>query len=110
MSQNRLEMILEMLQNNPEDEFLQYAAALEYIQLEETNTAIEYLKNLIKTSPDYLASYYQIGKLLEAKGKTNQAISYYKKGKKIAEKQRDMKTLGELEEALMILDVYDEES
>lgn len=109
MSQNRLEMILEMLGNNPDDEFLRYAAALEYIKLEETDEAIRYLKSLIKDSPDYLASYYQLGKLLEIKNKASQAIKVYQKGKAIAQKQRDVKALGELEEALMLLDVYDEE-
>jgi tetratricopeptide (TPR) repeat protein len=109
MSQNRLEMILEMLDSNPEDPFLRYAAALEYIKLEDKETAIGHLKYLYKEDPEYLATYYQLGKLLEEKGKPSQAIRVYKKGKTIAQKQQDSKTLGELEEALMILDVYDEE-
>lgn len=109
MSQNRLDMILEMLQTNDDDSFLRYAAALEYMKLGETDTAIDYLKKLVKDFPEYLASYYQLGKLLEEKGKTNKAIEIYKKGTVVARKQNDTKTLGELGEALMIHDVYDVE-
>ena len=109
MSQNRLDMILDMLQSNPDDTFLRYAVALEYIKLEENEKAIHYLKSLIKDFPDYLPTYYQYGKLLEEKGKTDKAILIYKKGREVATAQKDTKTLGELSEALMILDVYDEE-
>lgn len=107
MSQDRLPLILEMLENNPGDTFLRYAAALEYIKLEETDTAIDLLSKLVKDNPDYLPSYYQLGKLLEEKGKSDKAITIYKKGAEVAGQQNDTKTLGELTEALMLLDVYD---
>lgn len=57
--------------------------------------------------PDYLATYYQLGKLLEEVGKTEEAIEVYKRGRELAKKTKDVKAMGELSEALMILDEGD---
>ncbi len=97
-----------MLETNPKDSFLHYAAALEHHKNGDLNTAIKTIKGIIKNDPDYLASYYQLGKLLEEKGKAEEAIDIYKQGISVARKQNDIKTLGELSEALMLLDVYED--
>lgn len=109
MSQERLQMILEMLANNNTDTFLRYAAALEYRKMGDSAEAIKYLRSLMKDSPEYLPTYYQLGSLLEEKGQSEKAIEVYKEGRVVAKKQNDSKTLGELTEALMLLDVYDDE-
>jgi tetratricopeptide (TPR) repeat protein len=106
--QDRLKMIEIMLETNPSDSFLHYAAALEHQKNGELPQAIKILKSIIKNDPDYLASYYQLGKILEDKGKVSDAIEVYQAGKDIARKQKDVKTLGELSEALMLLDVYED--
>lgn len=108
MSNDRLKMIENMLETNPKDSFLHYAAALEHHKNGDLNTAIKTIKGIIKNDPDYLASYYQLGKLLEEKGKAEEAIEIYKQGRSVARKQNDMKTLGEISEALMLLDVYED--
>lgn len=108
MVQDRLKMIEVMLETNPKDSFLHYAAALEHQKNGDANTAIKILKSIIKNDPNYLASYYQLGKMLEEKGKNDEAIEFYLQGKDVAKKQSDMKTLGELSEALMLLDVYED--
>lgn len=108
MSQDRLKMIEQMLETNPKDSFLHYAAALEYHKKSDLNQAIKILRSIIKNDPNYLASYYQLGKMLEEKSKVEEAIEVYKSGKEVAKKQSEMKTLGELSEALMLLDVYED--
>lgn len=108
MTQDRLKMIEVMLETNPKDSFLHYAAALEHHKNGDINTAIKILKSIVKNDPNYLASYYQLGKLLEEKGKSEEAIEFYLSGKDVAKKQSDTKTLGELSEALMLLDVYED--
>jgi tetratricopeptide (TPR) repeat protein len=100
---SRLELLREMLEKDPKDPFLHYALALEYIKGADTDKAIEVLIALTHESPDYLASYYQLGKLLEAQD-TEKAKAYYKKGIDIARQQKNMKTLGELNEALALLE------
>lgn len=104
MTLNRLELIEEMLEKNPADPFLKYAAALEFRKLGDQQKASRFLFELRKSQPDYLATYYQLGKLLEEEGKTKIAIEIYKEGREIAKKSNDLKTLGELSEALLILD------
>ena len=108
MSNDRLKMIETMLETNPQDSFLHYAAALEHHKNGDIVTSIKTIKGIIKNDPDYLASYYQLGKLLEERGKVEEAIDIYKQGRSVAKKQNDMKTLGEISEALMLLDVYED--
>lgn len=97
-------MIEEMLETNPDDSFLRYAAALEYRKAGESQRALETLKNLIAHDPDYLGSYYQLGKLLEDSGDADEAMKVYRSGLTIAQKTQDVKTLGELHEAIMLLE------
>jgi len=97
-----------MLETNPKDSFLHYAAALEHQKNGDLSQAIKILKNLIKQDPDYLASYYQLGKILEDRSRAEEAVEVYKAGKSVAAKKNDMKTLGEIAEALMLLDVYED--
>ena len=104
MADDRLKMIKEMLKTNPTDPFLLYAIALEYKKNGEDHLAIEQLESLIERTPDYLGSYYQLGKLYEEKNELEKAIDVYKKGKGIAELKNDHKTLGELNEALYIIE------
>lgn len=106
--QDRLKMIEHMLETNPKDSFLHYCAALEHQKSGDHTSAIKILKAIVKNDPDYLASYYQLGKLLEERGKSEDAIEAYKAGRSVARKKNDTKTLGELSEALMLLDVYED--
>ena len=104
IKRDRIKLIEEMLATNNEDPFLNYAAALEYNKLGERKKAIKILEGIIKVTPDYLGGYYQLGKLFEEENKNKKAIAVYKKGRKIATVQQNQKTLGELNEALMLID------
>lgn len=104
MSKKRLELILEMLEKDPNDNFLIYAAALEYQKAGDEKNAVVHLEKLTKNFPDYLGAYYTLGKIYENTGEFDKAVSTYKKGKEIAKKHKDEKTIGELTEALMLLD------
>lgn len=100
-------MITEMLVKNPDDTFLNYAAALENKKRNKPKKAISIFKKIVNMDPDYLATYYQLGKLLEEVGKTEEAVEVYKRGRELAKKTKDVKAMGELSEALMILDEGD---
>jgi len=107
--EDRLKLIEDMLSQNQNDPFLWYAAALEYKKNGSDDQAIHHLEQLIERAPDYLGSYYQLGKLYESKNEFEQAIEVYRKGKVVAKTASDQKTLGELTEALMILDADEED-
>ncbi|HBH07537.1 MAG TPA: hypothetical protein DDX92_13140 [Flavobacteriales bacterium] len=104
MPEERLELIEEMRKKNPEDSFLAYAAALEYNKLGEKNEAISIIEALLKRDPQYLSAYYQLGRIYEETDQHKKAVSVYKEGKEIARKRHDQKAIGELSEALMLLD------
>ena len=110
MNHNRMELISEMLEKNPDDTFLNYAAALEYKKENNINKAMSFFRRIIDNDPNYLPTYYQLGKLLEEKNKTEEAVVIYKQGRELAKKKNDIKTLGELSEALLILDEDDGEA
>ncbi len=98
-----MDLIAEMLEKNPDDTFLNYAAALEYRKDNEPKRAIAVFKKIVQKDPTYLATYYQLGKLLEEQGKPEEAIDFYRKGYKLATEKNDIKAKGELSEALLIL-------
>lgn len=104
MKQDRIKLIEEMLGKNPEDTFLNYAAALEYRKYGQTDKAKKLFEKIKTNDPKYLPVYYQLGKLYEEGNNTKKAVEIYKKGIAVAKEQEDNKTMGELSEALLILD------
>lgn len=104
IKRDRIKLIEEMLSTNSDDPFLNYAAALEYSKLGEQKKALKILESIVKKSPEYLGAYYQLGKKYEEEGEMAKAIEVYRKGSKVAEAQKNQKTLGELSEALMLID------
>jgi Tfp pilus assembly protein PilF len=101
---DRLTLITNMLKKDPEDSFLNYALAMEYLAKEETDNAVKQLEELMKRDANYLGTYYQLGKLYEQKEETDKAIETYKLGIEIAKQQDNNKAHGELNEALWLLE------
>jgi len=100
----RLQQLQLMLEQEPNDEFLQYAITVEYFSAGEIQKAIEGLENILQNNPTYLAAYYQLGKCYETQSQTEKAKEVYGKGIDIAHQQGKTKTLGELREALFLLE------
>ena len=93
-----------MLKEEPNDSFLNYALALEYGKSEEWEKAIELIENLLKRDEKYLGAYYQLGKYQELTGQHNKAADTYRKGVSIAQELKNNKAMGELKEALWMLE------
>ena len=100
----RLEQLQQMLLQEPNDEFLQYAIAMEYFSASEIQKAIEILEKILSHNKNYLAAYYQLGKCFEAQNKITEAKNIYEQGIAIAHTQNKQKTLSELREALFLLE------
>lgn len=103
MNNSRLELIEQMLKSNPNDAFLNYAAALEFKKNGDITKAISILEQLSDIDESYLPTYYQLGKCYERQNEVTKAIDAYKKGITFATQQTDNKTLLELKEALFLL-------
>jgi Tfp pilus assembly protein PilF len=95
----RIEKIKAMLEENPVDNFLQHALALEFIKLGNDDAARAVFQNLLNREPGYIGSYYHLAKLLERIGEPNLAIKIYEKGMEEARKAGDNHSLSELRSA-----------
>ena len=100
MNEERLKKLKEWEVQKPEDAFLKFAIAQEYISAGNDAEAEKYLALLVVEFPDYLATYYQLGKLYERVNEIESAKNIYRKGKEVAQRTGDAKTLRELNEAL----------
>lgn len=97
MQVNRLEKLLEFLKNEPNDEFLLYALATEYLRLNQTDTALSYYEKLVNEHPNYVGTYYHLGKLYEALNRKDDALNTYQTGMQTARAARDNHALSELQ-------------
>lgn len=100
MSSDRLTKILAMIEQMPNDPFLRYGAALEYVSSGDDIQAEQYFQWILANHPDYLPMYYQLGKLLERKPDPEKAIEIYNLGIELAARQKDQHTRNELQNAL----------
>ena len=104
----RIEQLLEFLKEDPNDSFLIYALSLEYVKENQVNVAIESLLDLNNRNPDYLAVYYQLGKLYESIGEIKKATDFFDKGMILAKNEDNIKTFSELKEAKNVMLDIDE--
>lgn len=111
MQHSRLERLHEFLNNEPDDPFLKYALATEYLSLNDTGKALSYFTDLVANHPEYVGTYYHLGRLYESLGQTDNAIKTYETGMNVARKARDNHAFSELQavyNAIMGLDYEDD--
>jgi tetratricopeptide (TPR) repeat protein len=96
MAINRLEKLLEFIEKEPNDPFLKYALATEYLRLNDTDKALDFYLDLINNHEDYVGTYYHLGKFYEALNKKQDALKTYEHGILIAKKIKDQHALNEL--------------
>lgn len=101
---NRIEKLKELLLENRDDAFLNHALALEYIKAGDDEKAAELFNAILEKDPDYVGSYYHLGKLLERRGDEPGAIAVYKKGMEIAQKLGAQHAYNELRAACEYLE------
>ena len=97
---SRLENLKKMLQSDPQDTFARYALGLEYMSAGENENARDTFEELRVLDPNYVATYYQLGKVFELLGDENEARKVYEKGVYVAASQGDEHTKQELEQAI----------
>ncbi|WP_423149531.1 tetratricopeptide repeat protein [Rubrolithibacter danxiaensis] len=97
MNSNRLQKLLEFSKNEPNDPFLKYALATEYLALNETASALSYFEDLMQNHSDYVGTYYHLGRLYEVLNRKDEAIKTYQQGMMVARNARDNHALSELQ-------------
>lgn len=96
---NRIEKIVEFLAQQPQDNFLRHALALEYIKIGEELKAKDLFIEILTQSPDYIGSYYHLAKVLEKLGLREEAIVWYEKGMAAAKLAKEDHAYRELQSA-----------
>ena len=97
MDTDRLDKLLAFIHNEPNDEFLKYALATEYLRLNDTDKALSYYEDLVNNHPNYSGTYYHLGKLYEALNRKEDAIRIYETGMQITKAKRDNHAFAELQ-------------
>ena len=100
MEKNRLEILMQFVERNPQDPFARYGLAMEHARLGEHDQAIENFRKLWEINPDYAAAYFQAGQLLARMGQTEQARRVLGEGIEAAGRIGDLHTKSEMEAAL----------
>lgn len=96
---DRIARLKEFLQATPGDSFLKHALALEYVKIGEEDDAKHLFEEILKQEPEYVGSYYHLGKLLERKNEISLALSVYEKGMSVAKSINDRHAYNELSSA-----------
>lgn len=99
MTSTRLSKLLAFLEDTPNDPFIIYALATEYNAINDKEKAYSFYLELTEKHPDYVGTYYHLGKLYEKDGQNEQAIKIYTKGMEVARNKRDMHAFSELQGA-----------
>lgn len=100
MENKRLAQLTEFLKAEPNDPFLKYAIATEYVSMGDFPTAKNHFDLLVKDHPDYVATYYQLAQACLHLGEEEEAITALKIGIPIAQKANNRKAVNEMREVL----------
>lgn len=104
MMNSRIDNLIIMLKEEPQDVFLNYALAVELVGEEKYEEAEKQFLKTTQLNADYLPCYYQLGQTAEKLNKGKEALEFYHKGVELAKKQNNNKVLNELNEAIWLLE------
>lgn len=101
----RLDQLLNLLNENPKDDFITFAIAKEYEKNGELDKALQFYLELVTQNKNYVGTYYHLGKLYEELFKNDDALRAYEQGILIASDQNDLHAKSELQNAKMNLEL-----
>jgi len=105
MATNRLEILEQMVQQDPKNSFARYGFAMECAKAGDLDRAVAEYRTLIANDPVYLAAYFHAGQALEKLGRIDEARAIYEQGVAAAAAKGDGHTLAEIRAALDLLPV-----
>ena len=99
MSSTRIAQLQQFLAATPADPFLHHALALEFVKADNEGAAERHFRENLDRAPEYVATYYHLGKLLERTARTDDAMAMYERGMAVAKSSGDGHTYNELQAA-----------
>jgi tetratricopeptide (TPR) repeat protein len=92
---DRIPLLIQFTQEEPENPFNWYALALEYSNSKPRETVLIF-DQLLSKNPDYLPTYYTAAVFFAELGELEKAKTIFEKGIMLAQKTNQTKALGEL--------------
>ena len=100
---SRKDQILQLLSASPKDAFLRFALAKEWEQDGNDPEALAIYEGLAQDQPEYVGTYYHLGKTLERLDRPADAWKTYTRGMEITRELGEHHAMRELAGALMEL-------
>jgi Flp pilus assembly protein TadD len=95
-TKSRKQQLQEMLAEEPNDPFLRYGLAMEFVSEGNDEEAVRCFHELTAAAPDYVPAYHQAGQALVRLGRTDQARALFDRGIVAARKQGDVHAAEEM--------------
>src|SRR5690348_10973798 len=77
---DRVEMLKEILAENPNDAFARYGLAMEYANAGNSSAALKEYEAIVAANPEYVPAYQMAGQLLMNQGRDEDARAWLEKG------------------------------
>ena len=100
-SKSRKQQIEEMLADDPNDVFLRYGLAMEYVSAGDDEGATRCLHELLAVDAAYVPAYLQLGQVLTRLGRPAEARATYTRGIEAARRQGDGHAAEEMQRFLL---------
>lgn len=110
MANDRLAQLRSLLEEEPGDQFLRYAIALERKREGDMEGAATDLEDLLREDPTYIACYYQLALMLADMGRVQEAIEACRAGALQCLVNRDGKARSELQALMQGLEEAEEDA
>src|SRR3954467_933566 len=97
---DRLTMLQQIVEQNPNDAFARYGLAMELANRGELEPALAEFKKLLEMHPDYAAGYFMAAQTLAKAGRSDEAKDFLVRGIVAAERTRNAHAAGEMQAML----------
>ncbi len=103
MSNSRIEILNQLLAQNPKDSFARYGLAMEHVRAGQFDQAVAEFERIIETDPNYTAAYFHGGQALEKLGRLDEARAIYAAGVEACTRVGNGHARSEMQAALDLL-------
>ena len=97
---DRLQTLLSMVEDDPNDAFCLYGIAQEYATRGDHEQAETWYRRAMKADPDHAYAYYHLARSLMELERTSEAVETIKAGLEAANRSGDGQATGELQDFL----------
>ena len=105
MATNRLEILKQMVDQDPKNTFARYGLAMEYAKNGDAQIAVDEFRALLGQDENYAAAYFHGGQALEKLDQIDEARAMYEKGIEVTTRIGASHTRAEFEAVLKMLPI-----